>query len=110
MYSNFVNKYKTKYSDYSLQNNYCQANSNFHTFQVQPNMMDQIEDNHFWNRAYNYTNIITEGGKTIGLKGVCNPLLINNCEKPENNSEGICDTNNYINTKLYHISYKKNKQ
>ncbi len=107
MYSNFVNKYKTKYSDYQTHNNYCTASTDFHTFKVQPKLLDQIEDIDFWNRSYNYTNIINNNGETIGLKGVCNPLLINNCQKVSNDNEGICDTNNYINTKKYHISYKK---
>ena len=107
MYSNFVNKYKSKYPSYQTTNNYCQASTDLHTFKVQPKLMDQIEDVDFWSRSYNYTNMVTQNGQTIGLKGVCNPLLINNCEKLGNDSDGICDTGNYINTKQYHISYKK---
>ena len=69
--------------------------------------LDQIEDNDFWNRSYNYTNIVNDDGKTIGLKGVCNPLLIDNCNRPLNNNNGICGIRDYINTKKYFISYKK---
>ena len=107
MSSNFVNKYKTKYPDYETQSNPCTASTDLHTFKVQPKLMDQIEDTDFWNRSYNYTNIVNDDGKTIGLKGVCNPLLINNCENSQNDLDGICDVNNYINTKKYFISYKK---
>ena len=108
MSSSYVNKYNAKYSGYHLPNKKCQTSPNFHTLQVSSNMMDQIEDVDFWNRSYNYTNMITENGETIGLKGICNPLLINNCEKEGNDNVGICDTNNYINTKSYFINYKQN--
>ena len=107
MYSNFVNKYKTKYPDYETKSNPCTASKDFHTFKVPPKLLDQIEDTDFWNRSYNYTNIVNENGKTIGVKGVCNPLLINNCDNPKNDHEGICDVGDYINTKKYFISYRK---
>lgn len=108
MSSSYVNKYKTKYPTYKTTNKPCQASTDFHTFKVSNKMMDQIEDIDFWNRSYNYTNIVTNNGETIGLKGVCNPLLINNCEKIGNDNVGICDTNNYLNTKDYFLNYKKN--
>ena len=107
MESNFVNKYKTKYPNYHNHDNFCTASTDFHTFKVQPKLLDQIEDVDFWNRSYNYTNIVNDDGQTIGLKGVCNPLLINNCEKPGNDIDGICNIANYINTKKYFLSYKK---
>ena len=105
--SKFVNKYQMKYQDYNFSDNKCIATTNIDTKQPNPNIFDQLEDVDFWNRSYNYTNMVTQNGQTIGLKGVCNLLLINNCEKLGNDSDGICDTGNYINTKQYHISYKK---
>ena len=106
--SQFVDKYKTKYPYYQTPNNYCVASTDFHTFQVNPTHLDQIEDVDFWNRSYNYTNMITQNGDTIGLKGVCNPLLVNNCDLMNDDNIGICNTNNYLNTQSSHITYKKN--
>jgi hypothetical protein len=106
--SQFVDKYKTKYPYYNTSNNYCVASTDFHTFKVNPTQLDQIEDVDFWNRSYNYTNMITDNGNTIGLKGVCNPLLVNNCDLMNDDNIGICNTNNYLNTQSSHITYKKN--
>ena len=105
--SKFVNKYKMKYQDYQFQDNKCVASSDIHQFQNNPSSLDQIEDVDFWNRAYNYTNIINpNNGEIIGLKGVCNPILINNCEKLGNNNKGICNVQDYINPQIGYISYK----
>ena len=108
--SEYVNKYKMKYPDYEFPDNRCVSSTDFHTMKVDPNHLDQIEDIEFWNRAYNYTNIIGENGQTKGLKGVCNSILLDNCEKPENNNAGICDIKSYVNLQSLNIPYKRTSQ
>ena len=105
--SKFVNKYQMKYQDYNFPNNKCVSTTNIDTIQTNPSTLDQIEDVDFWNRSYNYTNLVNNNGETIGLKGVCNPILINNCEKVGNNNKGICNAEEYINGQPLNIPYRK---
>tara|TARA_Y100001980_G_C14554432_1_gene341122 strand:+ start:4574 stop:5053 length:480 start_codon:yes stop_codon:yes gene_type:complete len=108
--SEYVNKYKMKYPDYNFPDNRCVSSDDFHTITVNPNILDQIEDIDFWNRAYNYTNIVTRNGQVKGLKGVCNPLLLDNCENPSNNNPGICNLIDYVNLQPLNIPYKRTSQ
>ena len=108
--SNFVNKYKTKYTDFEIADNSCTISYDVYTPQVSNSNLDQIENNDFWNHSYDYGIFTDYNGNKLGLKGVCNSVILNSCNDPKNDNDGICGVNNYINTKKYFLDYKSCKR
>ena len=103
----FVDKYNMKYPDYEFPDNHCVSSSTFSNLKVDPKNMHQIENIDFWNKAYNYNNqIIGDNGQIMGLKGVCNPNLINHCEKIQNPNPGVCSTSSFF-SPPNNLPYKK---
>ena len=97
--SNFINKYKTKYIDFEIQDNKCTLSYDIHTPQPNNTNMDQIEDTNFWNNAYDYGIFTDSNGNKLGLKGVCNSIILHSCNDTKNDNDGICGVDNYFNGK-----------
>jgi hypothetical protein len=112
--TNYTFKHNTKYTDYNLTDTPCQKTYDIYKHGTnlvsQTNTLDQIEDNQFWEKGYNYGNFVDGNGKPFGLKGICNAVIIDSCKDHIDDNDGICGVNNYINTKTYFLSYKSNKK
>ena len=75
------------------------------------------DNTNFWNSPFDYDNKIDDKGNILKLKGVCNPLLFDNCNNINSKDEipmnGICKgqnifTNNNINLQTNNNSNYKN--
>ena len=63
------------------------------------------DDQNFWNRGFDYNNLVDNTGNKVYLSGVCNPLLIDSCENINERDNvpmnGICDTLNMNKNTFY---------
>ena len=104
----FVDRYKSMLVDHDFDDTSCKqvgVTSTQQTLDLNKGW-DQNNDIDFWNRPHNYTNRIN-GSNTEGYKGVCNSLLMDNCNRSNIYKVGICNLNLENNDNMYLNVYNK---
>ena len=63
------------------------------------------DNDEFWNKKYDYNNLVDKDGNKVYFTGVCNPLLLDSCENinEEDNvpMNGLCSTKNLNKNNFY---------
>jgi hypothetical protein len=63
------------------------------------------DNDEFWNKKFDYNNLVDEEGYKVHLIGVCNPLLLDSCENIQDKDNvpmnGLCNTENLNKNTFY---------
>ncbi len=63
------------------------------------------DNDEFWNKKYDYNNLVDKDGNKVYFSGVCNPLLLDSCENINEDDNvpmnGLCTTKNLNKNTFY---------